>query len=120
MVFAVREPSEVQELAGLPELVVEGLGEQDARALLASGFPGGLDEQVRDRIVAETRGNPLALLELPRGLTATELAGGFGLWPPMRCRGASRRAICGDSRRSRRTRGCCCWSRRRSPSAIRC
>ena len=49
--------------------------------LLASGFPGGLDEQVRDRIVAETRGNPLALLELPRGLTATELAGGFGLSP---------------------------------------
>ena len=82
MVFAVREPSAVQELAGLPELVVEGLGEQDARALLASGFPGGLDEQVRDRIVAETRGNPLALLELPRGLTATELAGGFGLSTP--------------------------------------
>ena len=81
MVFAVREPSAVQELAGLPELVVEGLEEQDARVLLASGFPGGLDEQVRDRIVAETRGNPLALLELPRGLTATELAGGFGLSP---------------------------------------
>ena len=81
MVFAVREPSAVQELAGLPELVVEGLEEHDARVLLASGFPGGLDEQVRDRIVAETRGNPLALLELPRGLTATELAGGFGLSP---------------------------------------
>ena len=81
MVFAVREPSAVQELAGLPELVVEGLSEQDARVLLASGFPGSLDEQVRDRIVAETRGNPLALLELPRGLTATELAGGFGLSP---------------------------------------
>jgi DNA-binding CsgD family transcriptional regulator len=79
MVFAVREPSDVQELAGLPELMVEGLGDEDARALLASGIPGGLDEQVRDRIVAETRGNPLALLELPRGLTATELAGGFGL-----------------------------------------
>jgi DNA-binding CsgD family transcriptional regulator len=79
MVFAVREPSDVQELDGLPELVVEGLGDQDARALLASGIPGGLDERVRDRIVAETRGNPLALLELPRGLTATELAGGFGV-----------------------------------------
>ena len=79
MVFAVREPGDVQELGGLPELVVEGLGDEDARALLASGIPGGLDEQVRDRIVAETRGNPLALLELPRGLTATELAGGFGL-----------------------------------------
>jgi DNA-binding CsgD family transcriptional regulator len=82
MIFAVREPTAVQELAGLPQLVVEGLGEQDARVLLASGFPGGLDEQVRDRIVAETRGNPLALLELPRGLTATELAGGFGLSAP--------------------------------------
>jgi DNA-binding CsgD family transcriptional regulator len=79
MVFAVREPSDVHELGGLAELVVEGLGDEDARALLASGIPGGLDEQVRDRIVAETRGNPLALLELPRGLTATELAGGFGL-----------------------------------------
>jgi DNA-binding CsgD family transcriptional regulator len=79
MVFAVREPSDVQELGGLPELVVEGLDDEDARALLASGIPGGLDGQVRDRIVAETRGNPLALLELPRGLSATELAGGFGL-----------------------------------------
>jgi DNA-binding CsgD family transcriptional regulator len=79
MVFAVREPSDVQELGGLPELVLEGLDDDDARALLASEIPGGLDEQVRDRIVAETRGNPLALVELPRGLTATELAGAFGL-----------------------------------------
>ena len=67
------------ELAGLPELVVEGLRDADARALLASVIPGPLDERVRDRIVAETRGNPLALLELPRGLTPAELAGGFGL-----------------------------------------
>src|SRR5262245_4305248 len=79
MVFAVREPCDVQELGGLPELVVDGLADEDARALLASGIPGGLDAQVRERIVAETRCNPLALLELPRGLTATELAGGFGL-----------------------------------------
>ena len=79
LVFAVREPSEEHELAGLPELVVEGLADGDARALLDSAIPGRLDEQVRDRIVAETRGNPLALLELPRGLTAAELAGGFGL-----------------------------------------
>jgi DNA-binding CsgD family transcriptional regulator/tetratricopeptide (TPR) repeat protein len=79
MVFAVGEPSDVPELGGLPGLVVEGLGDEDARALFASGFPGGLDEQVRDRIVAEAHGNPLALLELPRGLRATELAGGFGL-----------------------------------------
>ncbi|MEN3282709.1 MAG: hypothetical protein V7607_3849 [Solirubrobacteraceae bacterium] len=77
LVFAVREPSE--ELLGLPELVVEGLGSEDARALLASVIRGPLDEHVRDRIVAETRGNPLALLELPQGLTPGELAGGFGL-----------------------------------------
>ena len=55
------------ELAGLPELALEGLGDDDARALLESVVPGRLDERVRDRIVAETRGNPLALLELPRG-----------------------------------------------------
>ncbi|HET9974590.1 MAG TPA: AAA family ATPase [Streptosporangiaceae bacterium] len=67
------------ELAGLPELPVAGLPEDDARALLDSVIPGRLDERVRDRIVAETRGNPLALLELPRGLSAAELAGGFGL-----------------------------------------
>ena len=51
----------------------------DARALLGSAVRVQLDERVRDRIVAETRGNPLALLELPRGLTPTQLAGGFGL-----------------------------------------
>jgi DNA-binding CsgD family transcriptional regulator len=80
MVFAVREPSDADGLGGLPELLVAGIGEAHARALLASAIPGVLDEQVRDRIVAETRGNPLALLELPRGLTAADLAGGFG--PP--------------------------------------
>ena len=77
LVFAARVPGE--ELAGLPELVVEGLGEGDARALLDSALAGPLDERVRDQIVAETQGNPLALLELPRGLTPAELAGGFGL-----------------------------------------
>ncbi|QFR02059.1 AAA family ATPase [Streptomyces phaeolivaceus] len=65
-------------LVGLRELVVRGLRDDDARALLDSAVPGRLDERVRDRIVAETRGNPLALLELTRGLTAAELAGGFG------------------------------------------
>jgi DNA-binding CsgD family transcriptional regulator len=79
MVFAVRAPSEERELAGLPEIALDGLGDDDARALLESVLPGRLDEGVRDRIVAETRGNPLALLELPRGMTAAELAGGFGL-----------------------------------------
>jgi DNA-binding CsgD family transcriptional regulator len=76
LVFAARELS--GELAGLPELVVEGLPEEDARALLGSVIRGRLDERVRDRIVAEARGNPLALVELPRGLTRGELAGGFG------------------------------------------
>src|SRR5215211_1544731 len=75
LVFGARVPGE--ELAGLPELVVQGLGEADARALLDATLTGPLDAQVRDRIVAETRGNPLALLELPRGLTPAELAGGF-------------------------------------------
>ncbi len=79
MVFAVREPSDAPELAGLPELLVAGLPDSEARLLLASGIPGRLDERVRDRIVAETRGNPLALLELPRGMTPADLAGGFGL-----------------------------------------
>ncbi|MGS0685157.1 ATP-binding protein [Nakamurella sp. GG22] len=79
MIFAVREPSEEPELAGLPELVVGGLDEEDARALLARVIPGRLDERVRDRLIAETRGNPLALLELPRGMSAAELAGGFAL-----------------------------------------
>jgi DNA-binding CsgD family transcriptional regulator len=79
MVFAVREPSEHDELHGLPELVVNGLGDDEARSLLAAAMPGRLDERVLDQIIAETRGNPLALLELPRGLTPGELAGGFGL-----------------------------------------
>jgi DNA-binding CsgD family transcriptional regulator len=79
LVFAVREPSDTDELAGLPELVVDGLGDDDARTVLASGINGPLDPRVRDRIIAETRGNPLALLELPRGLTPAELGGGFGL-----------------------------------------
>ena len=83
MVFSVREPSQDRELTGLPELLVTGLSDADARALLESVVPGRLDERVRDRIVAETRGNPLALVELPRGLTAAELAGGFGLPDPL-------------------------------------
>ncbi|HJY56009.1 MAG TPA: LuxR C-terminal-related transcriptional regulator, partial [Streptosporangiaceae bacterium] len=67
------------ELARLPELEVRGLPEPDARALLDAVLPGPVDARVREQIVAETRGNPLALLELPRVLTAAELAGGFGL-----------------------------------------
>jgi DNA-binding CsgD family transcriptional regulator len=77
LVFAARVPG--KEMAGLPELAVEGLGEADAQALLSSVLAGPLDVRVRDLIVAETRGNPLALLELPRGLAPGQLAGGFGL-----------------------------------------
>jgi len=78
LVFVVREGSD-HELAGLPSFFVRGLSGIDARALLDSVLTGPLDDQVRERIAAETRGNPLALLELTRGLTPTELAGGFGL-----------------------------------------
>src|SRR6476646_271353 len=77
LVFATRALGDA--LAGLPELRVEPLGRRDARTLLESVLPAPLDERVLDRIVLETRGNPLALLELPRGLTPTQLAGGFGL-----------------------------------------
>ena len=77
LVFAARVPG--QDMAGLPELVVEGLAEDDARALLESVLTGPLDARVRDRIIADTHGNPLALLELPRGLTPAQLTGGFGV-----------------------------------------
>ncbi|HXW81912.1 MAG TPA: AAA family ATPase, partial [Acidimicrobiales bacterium] len=77
LVFACRPLS--SELAGVPELLVEGLGEADARALLDSALAAPLDSRVRDQIVAETGGNPLALLELPRSATPSQLAGGFGL-----------------------------------------
>jgi DNA-binding CsgD family transcriptional regulator len=76
-VFATREPGDA--LARLPELRVENLGHRDARTLLESVLPAPMDERVLDRIVHETGGNPLALLELPHGLTPTQLAGGFGL-----------------------------------------
>src|SRR5687767_12662133 len=77
LVFSAREPGE--ELRHVPDLEVPGLVNGDARALLSSAMRFALDGRVRDRIIAETRGNPLALLELPRGLTPTQLAGGFGM-----------------------------------------
>jgi DNA-binding CsgD family transcriptional regulator/tetratricopeptide (TPR) repeat protein len=79
IVVAVREPARSRDFEGLPELRLDGLAEHDARALLAGAVPGRLDDSIGDRIVAETRGNPLALLELPRHMTAAELAGGFEL-----------------------------------------
>ncbi|HEX6519743.1 MAG TPA: AAA family ATPase [Streptosporangiaceae bacterium] len=76
LVFAARDPGD--ELAGLPELLVDGLPEEQAYALLKSVAPG-LDTRVRDQVVSETRGNPLALLELTRGFSAEQLAVGSGL-----------------------------------------
>jgi DNA-binding CsgD family transcriptional regulator len=77
LLFAAREPAGAT--PALPELAVAPLGHRDARALLESVLPAPLDDGVLERIVIETRGNPLALIELPRGLTPTQLAGGFGL-----------------------------------------
>jgi hypothetical protein len=79
LVLAVRESAGERHFDGTAELVVGGLDDGDARELLEAVVAGPLDARVRDRIVAETRGNPLALLELPRGRTPAELAGGFGL-----------------------------------------
>ncbi len=78
LVFCVREPEGEHQLEGLAELVLGGLAQEEASALLAAVVPGRLDDGVRDRIVAETRGNPLALIELPRGMSAA-LAGGFAV-----------------------------------------
>src|SRR5438445_5336711 len=77
IVFAAREMG--QALRGLPEVHLEPLGHRDARALLESVLPAPLDDQVLERLIVETRGNPLALVELPRGLTSSQLAGGFGV-----------------------------------------
>ncbi len=81
LLFAVREADGKQVFPDLPTLTVEGLTEEDARALLTAAVAGHLDERVRERIVAETRGNPLGLLELATGMSEAELAGGF-VGPP--------------------------------------
>ena len=78
LIFARRDAVELVELAGVTELAVGPLRDADARALLASALPDRLDDSVRDRIVAEAHGNPLAILELPRAWTPAALAGGFG------------------------------------------
>jgi AAA ATPase domain len=106
LVFAVRTPSD--ELAGLGELRIEGLQEADARALLDAALTGPLDTRVRDQIIAETHGNPLALLELPRGLTTQQLAGGFGLPARLSCWGVSTRASASGCTASRGRPGGCC------------
>ena len=80
MVFSLREPTTSGALDGLPQLSLDGLDEPDARALLSRAVPGRLDDRVRDRIIAETGGNPLALMELSQRMSAAERAGGFA--PP--------------------------------------
>src|SRR5690348_10831975 len=77
LLLAVREAGGAQVFPGLPALALEGLADADAQALLRAAVPGHLDERVRDRIIAETGGNPLGLLELARGMSDAELAGGF-------------------------------------------
>ena len=78
LVCAARTGAGDDILPGLPELSIRGLGDIDARALLLANVPGPLDARVCDQIVAESHGNPLALLELPRTWNVADLAGGFG------------------------------------------
>jgi DNA-binding CsgD family transcriptional regulator len=79
VIFAGRQTADEPGLSGLPEFQLRRLADADARTLLDSALIGPLDERVRNQIIAEARGNPQALLELTRGLTPGELAGGFGL-----------------------------------------
>ena len=79
LVFALRDSTDDGPFSGMPRLDLGGLPPEHARELLGAAIPGPIDERVRDRILAETRGNPLALLELPQDLSYAELAGGFGL-----------------------------------------
>ncbi|MDA0158865.1 AAA family ATPase [Solirubrobacter ginsenosidimutans] len=80
MVFTLREPITTTALHGLPDLQLHGLQEPDARALLSRAVPGRLDDRVRDRIIAETGGNPLGLMELSQRMSPSERAAGFA--PP--------------------------------------
>ena len=79
LVLATRDGPDRADLSGLRELHLDGLSASDARFLLSSALPGPVDERVTERLLRETQGNPLALIELPRGMTAGQLAGGFGL-----------------------------------------
>lgn len=79
LVLATRDVADLAGLSGLKELRLGGLSPADSRELLSSALPVNVDDRVIERILRETEGNPLALIELPRGMTAAELAGGFGL-----------------------------------------
>ena len=82
LIFAARIPT--GDLEGLPELALQPLPDADARELLGDVLAERVDASVKNQIVAEARGNPLALVELPRALTTHQLAGGFGLPGAMR------------------------------------
>ena len=117
LLFAAREPGDA--FPGLPELVVEGLPDADARALLASVIPGRMDARIADELVAETRRNPLALLELPRGLAAAQLAGGFRVAGSAVASEPDRGELPDAAARPcPRRRSSCCLSPRRSRPAI--
>ena len=107
LLFAVREPSDERHFEGLPELAVGGLDDRDAHELLATVVTGPLDERVRDRIVAETRGNPLALLELPRRPNARRARG--------RVRAVRRPGVVGADRAELHRSG---WRRCRAPTRL--
>ena len=112
IVFAVREPTDDRRSPACRSCGSQGSATRTRSALLATVVAGRLDEHVRERLIAETRGNPLALLELPRGMSAAELAGGFGRPGPGGPRGqlpaAAGRAARGhpaaDAARGRRSR----------------
>ena len=114
--FAVRERGAT--LAGFPEINIGPLGRRDAQALLESVLPTRVDEQVVQRIVDETRGNPLALLELPRGMTPTQLAGGFGLPQALPLSARLEEHFTRRLRPSRPMAGASCSSRRQTRPAI--
>jgi DNA-binding CsgD family transcriptional regulator/tetratricopeptide (TPR) repeat protein len=79
LLIMVRDPLETRLFQGLPQICLPGLGDRDARSLLAAEIRAPLDPRIRNRIIAEARGNPLALLELPRSVTPADLAGGYML-----------------------------------------
>jgi hypothetical protein len=110
MLFAARVQSEL--FSDLPELALEGLRAADSRSLLVSVLPGRMDEGIADELLAETRGNPLALLELPRGLTAAQLAGGFAL-PGALSLSGSRGELSEPAAGTPRGDPACCVGRRR-------
>ena len=112
IVVAVREPTTRDDFDGLPELLLRGLAEEDAHTLLMRAVPGRLDDRVRDRIIAETRGNPLALLDLPRSMSARSWPAASSFSRRQTFRASSRITISSAPVNCLRQRsGCCCWPR---------